>query len=161
MLFAKTGICESERYNEMLLLEAFETARNRGTVSRSDKTLLRCSDRNALIAVNRHSRVLWGETLCGQLERLFYDDPEAASHIRKKMTGIHYARDVSNRCYPKPTTTKDVNKLPSAASWSWVICRIGRICRPRRTYSSVHCCRDGISRWVNDHFWPAERSTSW
>jgi hypothetical protein len=80
MLFAKTGIDDSERYNEMLLLEAFETARNRETVSRSDKTLLRCSDRNALIAVNRHSRVLWGKTLCAVLERFFCDGPETADH---------------------------------------------------------------------------------
>jgi hypothetical protein len=82
MLFAKTGIEESERQNEMLLLEAFETARIRETVSRLDKTLLRCSDRNALTAVNRHSRVFWGKTLCGQLEKLFYDGPEASSHNR-------------------------------------------------------------------------------
>jgi hypothetical protein len=62
----------------MLLLEAFETARNRETVSRSDKVLLRCSDRKALIAVNRHSRVLWGKTLCGQLEKTFCDGPETS-----------------------------------------------------------------------------------
>ena len=80
MLCAKTGIDEFERHNEILLLEAFETARIRKTVSRSDKTLLRCSDRNALIAVNRHSRVLWGMTVCSLLERFFYDRPEATSH---------------------------------------------------------------------------------
>jgi hypothetical protein len=94
MLFAKTGIDESERQNEMLLLEAFETARNRGSVSRSDKTLLRCSDRNALIAVNRHSRVLWGKTLCGQLQKLFYDGPEASSHNRT----IYFVTLVDTSC---------------------------------------------------------------
>jgi hypothetical protein len=68
MLFAKTGIEESERQNEILLLAAFETARIRKTVSTSDKTLLRCSDRNALIAVNRTRAFSGARRYAGNLE---------------------------------------------------------------------------------------------
>src|SRR5438045_859606 len=69
--FDQTKISINERSIEAKLRSAFQEARNRDTVSRADKTLLHSSHRHELLAVNRHSRVLWGRAVCHQLSAFF------------------------------------------------------------------------------------------
>ena len=71
MLFNRTNIEFYERQNASRLIHALERARNRHTVSRSDKSLLEFNERTSLLAVNRHSRVIWGKAVCEQLEKFF------------------------------------------------------------------------------------------
>ena len=71
MLFERTEIEFYERQNQYQLNHAFDAARNRDTVSRSDKLLLHIRERSSLLAVNRHSRVIWGKAVCEQLEEYF------------------------------------------------------------------------------------------
>jgi hypothetical protein len=71
MLFEKTGIEFYERQNGYRLNHALLVARNRHTVSRSDKLLIEYRERSSLLAVNRHSRVIWGNAVCEQLENFF------------------------------------------------------------------------------------------
>ena len=71
MLFEKTGIEFYERQNGARLNHALSVARNRNTVSRSDKRLIQYGERSSLLAVNQHSRVIWGKAVCEQLEQFF------------------------------------------------------------------------------------------
>jgi hypothetical protein len=71
MLFKKTRIEFYERQNGYRLNHALLVARNRNTVSRSDKLLIQYRERGSLFAVNRHSRVNWGKAVCEQLEKFF------------------------------------------------------------------------------------------
>ena len=79
MLFKKTRIEFYERQNEERLNHAFLVARNRNTVSRSDKILIQCGEQGSLLAVNRHSRVIWGKAVCEQLEK-FFCSPDTTDH---------------------------------------------------------------------------------
>jgi hypothetical protein len=69
--FDQTKISINERSGEAKLRSAFQEARNRYTVSRTDEALLHSSHRHELLAVNRHSRVLWGRAVCNQLSAFF------------------------------------------------------------------------------------------
>jgi hypothetical protein len=71
MLFKKTKIEFYERQNGGRLNHALLVAHNRHTVSRSDKLLFQYPERGSLLAVNRHSRVIWGKAVCEQLGKFF------------------------------------------------------------------------------------------
>jgi hypothetical protein len=79
MLFKETRIEFYERQNASQLNHAFDHARNRDTVSRSDKLLIQYRERASLLAVNRYSRVIWGKAVCEQLEGLFCS-PDTTDH---------------------------------------------------------------------------------
>jgi hypothetical protein len=79
MLFEQTRIEFYERQNASRLDHAFDHARNRNTVSRSDKLLIQYRERSSLLAVNRHSRVIWGKAVCEQLEK-FFCSPDTTDH---------------------------------------------------------------------------------
>jgi hypothetical protein len=77
--FKQTKISVNERVAESKLRSAFQEARNRRSVSRADMGLLHSSHRNKLLAVNRHSRVTWGRTVCDELSG-FFCDPDGVEH---------------------------------------------------------------------------------
>jgi hypothetical protein len=79
MLFEGTKIEFYERQNASRLNRAFLVARNRHTVSRSDKLLIQYRERGSLLAVNRHSRMIWGKAVCEQLEK-FFCSPDTIDH---------------------------------------------------------------------------------
>jgi hypothetical protein len=79
MLFKKTKIEFYECRNGDQLNHAFLVARNRHTVSRSDKLLIQYRERSSLLAVNQHSRVIWGKAACEQLEA-FFCWPDTVDH---------------------------------------------------------------------------------
>ena len=77
--FKQTKIRIKERVAESRLRSAFQEARNRHSVSRADRGLLRSSHRNKLLAVNHHSRVRWGRAVCDELSG-FFCDPDSVEH---------------------------------------------------------------------------------
>jgi hypothetical protein len=79
MLFKGTKIEFYERQNASRLNHALLVARNRNSVSRSDKLLVKYRERGSLLAVNRHSRVIWGKAVCEQLEK-FCCSPDTTDH---------------------------------------------------------------------------------
>jgi hypothetical protein len=79
MLFKGTKIEFYERQNGFRLNHAFLVARNRHTVSRSDKLLIQYQEHGSLLAVNRHSRVIWGKAVCEQLGK-FFCWPDTTDH---------------------------------------------------------------------------------
>jgi hypothetical protein len=79
MLFKKTRIEFFERQNGDQLNHAFLVARNRNTVSRSDKLLIQYQERSSLSPVNRYSRLIWGKAVSEQLEN-FFCSPDTTDH---------------------------------------------------------------------------------
>src|SRR3984957_18002883 len=79
VLFKKAKLEFYERQNASRLNHALLVARNRHTVSRSDKLLIQYRERGSLLAVNRHSRVIWGKAVCEQLET-FFCSPDTSDH---------------------------------------------------------------------------------
>jgi hypothetical protein len=79
MLFTQTRIEFYERQNASRLNRALDHARNRDTVSRSDKLLIQHREGGSLLAVNRYSRVIWGKAVCEQLEN-FFCSPDKTDH---------------------------------------------------------------------------------
>jgi hypothetical protein len=67
--FIDTRITFYEQQNERRICEAFQEARNRKTVSRTDKALIKYRERDSLAAVNSFSRVIWAKALCGEIEQ--------------------------------------------------------------------------------------------
>ena len=73
--FIDTRISFYAQQNERRIYEAFQEARNRKTVSRSDKALIKYRERDSLAAVNPFSRLIWGKALCGEIEKqLCFED---------------------------------------------------------------------------------------
>ena len=79
MLFKKTRIEFYEHKNRDQQNHALLVARNRNTVSRSDKLLIQYRERGSLLTVNRYSRVIWGKAVCEQLEK-FFCSPDTTDH---------------------------------------------------------------------------------
>jgi hypothetical protein len=79
MLFKESKIRFYERQNAASLAHAFENARNRHSVSRSDKALIKGREPGSLLAVNRDSRIIWGKAVCEQLQDLFCS-PDTTDH---------------------------------------------------------------------------------
>jgi hypothetical protein len=93
MLFKETKIEFYESQNGHRLDRALLVARNRNTVSRSDNLLLQYRERGALLAANRHSRVIWGKAVCEQLEK-FFCSPDTTNHNQR----IYWATLVDINC---------------------------------------------------------------
>lgn len=71
--FSNTKIVSWQNAEASKLRQAFSESRRRDSVTRGDKNLLKYELRSSLIAVNGHSRVVWGEAVCNQLAEFFCD----------------------------------------------------------------------------------------
>src|SRR5437868_3869523 len=78
--FSDTKIESWQSKEAAKLRLAFRESLKRATVSRGDKNLLEWDLRSGLLAVSRHSRVLWGETVCEQLSRFFCEGGDGTEH---------------------------------------------------------------------------------
>jgi hypothetical protein len=80
--FSQTGIEADARSAESLLRYAFKHAKNRNTVSVTDKQLLNAGAAPYLSAVNSHARIAWGRVVSAEFANFFCDGPEIHHHNR-------------------------------------------------------------------------------
>jgi hypothetical protein len=78
--FDKTEIKDKECSQDIKLRDAFERSRKRDTVSRYEKGLVEHRLRKELLAVNHHSRILWGQAISEQLSRFFCQGGDGSEH---------------------------------------------------------------------------------
>ena len=156
MLFKQTRIEFYERQNASRLNHAFEYARNRDTVSRSDKLIIQYRERGSLLAVNRYSRVIWGKAVCEQLEKVFCS-PDTTDHNQT----IYWVTLVDINCAmsvrPTNVDIESIKKrLRSGLSGRhylgaiepayYVNLQHGRFVEPRCMFWHLHALVWGISR---------------
>lgn len=156
MLFRKTKIELYERQNASRLNHALLVARNRDTVSRSDKLLIEYSERGSLLAVNRHSRVIWGKTVCEQLER-FFCYPGTTDHNQT----VYWVTLVDINCAMSVGATEvDIESIKRRLRYGlsgrhyfgavepafYVNLQHGRFSEPRCMFWHLHALVWGISR---------------
>ena len=75
-LFQQTGLRAQEWATDNQLRHALETARNRGSVTISDRQLLQPDAGKYLCAANRFARIRWGEALCREFSEYFQLGPD-------------------------------------------------------------------------------------
>jgi hypothetical protein len=156
MLFKQTRIEFYERQNASRLNHAFDHARNRDTVSRSDKLLIQYRERHSFLAVNRYSRVIWGKAVCEQLED-FFCSPGTTDHNQT----IYWVTLVDINCATSVGATNvDIEsikqRLRSGLSGRhylgvvepayYVNLQHGRFAEPRCMFWHLHALVWGISR---------------
>jgi hypothetical protein len=100
MNFFKASNIESSEYETLEFLRtAFETARNRQSVTSIDCRLLKRKNGSELIAVNPYSRILWGGAVCRELSSFFCRDADNVDHDQDiflfTLVNISWARSVS------------------------------------------------------------------
>ena len=156
MLFRKTRIEFYERQNGDRLNHALSVARTRHTISRSDKLLIQYRERSSLLAVNRHSRVLWGQAVCEQLEQ-FFCSPDTVDHIQTvywvTLVDINCAVSVGASNVDIESIKKRLrsglsgrNYLGAVEPAFYVDMQHGRFHEPRCMFWHLHALVWGISR---------------
>jgi len=156
MLFEKTRIEFYERKNASRLNHAFDHARNRDTVSRSDKLLIKHRERDSLLAVNRYSRVIWGKAVCEQLEK-FFCDPGSTDHNQTiywiTLVDINCAMSVGATTVDLESIKKRLRSglsgrhyLGAVEPAYYVNLQHGRFVEPRCMFWHLHALVWGISR---------------
>jgi hypothetical protein len=156
MLFKETSIEFYERQNGSRLNHAYQVARNRHTVSRSDKLLIEYRERGSLLAVNRHSRVIWGRVVCEQLEN-FFCLPDTTNHNQPAyfvtLVDINCAVSVAANNVDIETIKKRLRSGLYGLSYFGVIepayyvnLQHGRFSEPRCMFWHLHALVWGVSR---------------
>ncbi len=156
MLFKGTKIEFYERQNASRLNHALLVARNRNTVSRSDKPLIKYRERSSLLAVNRHSRVIWGKAVCEQLEN-FFCYPGTTDHNQTvywvTLVDINCAVSVEGTTVDIDSIKKRLRSGLSGFSYFgavepayYVNLQHGRFKEPRCMFWHLHALVWGVSR---------------
>ena len=158
MLFEKSRIERYECQNTSRLNHAFDNARNRDSVSRSDKLLIKYCERGSLLAVNRYSRVIWGKAVCEQLED-FFCSSDTTDHNQT----IYWVTLVDINCAMSVGATKvDIEsikqRLRSGLSGRhylgvvepayYVNLQHGRFAEPRCMFWHLHAATDDLANAV-------------
>jgi hypothetical protein len=105
--FSNTKIETWQNQLENKLRLAFQESRKRGSVSLGDKALLKGHRRSSLLAVNRHSRVLWGEVISSEISKFFCEGGDGTEHNQE----IYFVTLTDVSCARSPTDELDTAAL--------------------------------------------------
>ena len=105
--FSQTGIESAARNADTLLRYAFKHARNRDTVTISDKHSLNASAAPLLSAVNSHGRISWGRAVSAEFAKFFCNGSETFQHNQP----LHFVTLIDIDCVK--TVSADDFSLPA------------------------------------------------